>query len=142
MIGATLKNYIRSNKIPIEQCRTIGIKDQQFLISFRTKEPRKVYKKATSFVCRRCQRDISEYACYNVLYYLYYITYDFVSDQKINPYGLQLISLLNETLGVEIENVIRIETPYGIQLRWILPQGMPFAIHLKDNLKVRLHAFL
>ena len=87
------------------------------------------------------------------MHHFFCIVYNHISDQKINPYGLQLISLLNETLGVEIENVIRIETPYGIQLRWILPQGMPFAIHLKDNLKVsfaihlkdnlkvRLHAF-
>ena len=44
---------------------------------------------------------------------------------------------MNGTMGVEIETVIKFETPYGQQLRWVLPQGMPFVVHLKDNLKVR-----
>ncbi|EDO25514.1 predicted protein, partial [Nematostella vectensis] len=38
---------------------------------------------------------------------------------------------------VKVEAVMKIKTPYGMQFRWRLPGGMPFHIHLKDNLKVK-----
>ena len=31
----------------------------------------------------------------------------------------------------------KLKTPYGVELRWRLPGGMFFHIHLKDNLKVK-----
>jgi len=58
--------------------------------------------------------------------------------QVIKWYALQLISLLPTTLGAKIERVgNKLETPYGLQLKWRLPGGMPFILHLKDNLKVK-----
>ena len=42
-----------------------------------------------------------------------------------------------KTLKVKIDGCMKIKTPYGMQLRWKLPGGMPFVIHLKDNLKVK-----
>ncbi|EDO44996.1 predicted protein, partial [Nematostella vectensis] len=32
---------------------------------------------------------------------------------------------------------VKVKTPYGMQLRWKLPGGMPFTVHLKDNTKVK-----
>lgn len=51
-------------------------------------------------------------------------------------YVLQLISLVNKTLNVKVNACTKLETPYGMELRWRLPGGMHFHIHLKDNLKV------
>lgn len=53
-------------------------------------------------------------------------------------YVLQLISLVNKTLNVKVNACTKLETPYGMELRWRLPGGMNFHIHLKDNLKVTL----
>eukprot|EP00112_Aurelia_sp_Birch-Aquarium-sp1_P009840 Seg2134.2 transcript_id=Seg2134.2/GoldUCD/mRNA.D3Y31 product="Chitin synthase chs-2" protein_id=Seg2134.2/GoldUCD/D3Y31 len=58
--------------------------------------------------------------------------------QVIKWYALQLLSLFHKTLGVEPGNVgNKLETPYGMQLRWRLPGGMPLVLHLKDNHKVK-----
>eukprot|EP00794_Sanderia_malayensis_P016107 gene16107-17728_t len=58
--------------------------------------------------------------------------------QVIKWYALQLISLLPKTLKVTAKNVgNKLETPYGLQLKWRLPGGMPFVLHLKDNHKVK-----
>ena len=63
--------------------------------------------------------------------------------EVIKWYALQLISLLPKTLGVEAEKVgNKLETPYGLQLKWRLPGGMPFVLHLKDNHKVCDSCFL
>jgi hypothetical protein len=51
-------------------------------------------------------------------------------------YVLQLISLVNKTLNVKVNACTKLETPYGMELRWRLPGGMHFHIHLKDNQKV------
>ena len=59
-----------------------------------------------------------------------------VKGDVLNDFVLQLISLVPKTLKVQIENCMKLKTPYGMQLRWRLPGGMPFHIHLKDNLKV------
>ena len=59
-----------------------------------------------------------------------------VKRDVLNSYVLQLISLVNKTLGVELNKCMKLETPYGMELRWRLPGGMNFHIHLKDNLKV------
>ena len=50
-------------------------------------------------------------------------------------YVLQLISLVSKTLNVKVNACTKLETPYGMELRWRLPGGMHFHIHLKDNLK-------
>ena len=52
-------------------------------------------------------------------------------------HALQLISLMKKTMGANPEDVDKVETPYGMQMRWTLPNGMPFVVHLKDKIKVR-----
>ncbi|XP_032230762.2 uncharacterized protein LOC5506512 [Nematostella vectensis] len=60
-----------------------------------------------------------------------------VKGEVLNDFVLQLIALVPKTLKVKVEAVMKIKTPYGMQFRWRLPGGMPFHIHLKDNLKVK-----
>ncbi|XP_046857125.1 uncharacterized protein LOC124450504 isoform X2 [Xenia sp. Carnegie-2017] len=60
-----------------------------------------------------------------------------VKGDVLNSYVLQLISLVKKTLHVEVDACTRLETPYGMEMRWKLPGGMNFHIHLKDNLKVK-----
>ena len=57
-------------------------------------------------------------------------------------YALQLLSLLKSTVGVDAKKVNKLETPYGLQLKYRLPHGMQFVIHLKDNVKVILVYFV
>ena len=59
-----------------------------------------------------------------------------IKGDVLNNYVLQLISLIPKTLKVKIENCMKLKTPYGMQMRWRLPGGMFFHIHLKDNLRV------
>ena len=61
---------------------------------------------------------------------------DGVRDKTVKKYALQLISLLEKTVNVTAAQAKKIETPYGIQLKWKLPGEMMFHIHLKDNYKV------
>ena len=49
---------------------------------------------------------------------------------------LQLASLVENTLEVDLSGCTKMKTPYGMQLKWRLPGGMEFIIHLKDNAKV------
>ena len=53
-----------------------------------------------------------------------------------NDFVLQLMSLLEETLHIKLDDVEKIKTPYGYQMRWLVG-GLPFCIHLKDNSKVK-----
>ena len=57
--------------------------------------------------------------------------------ERLNQWALQLLGLLQDTLGIEEVNTPKIITPYGIQLRYKLNKTMPFYIHLKDNNKVK-----
>ena len=61
---------------------------------------------------------------------------DGVRDKVPKKYALQLVSLLEKTLDVSASSAKKIDTPYGVQLKWKLPGGMLFYIHLKDNYKV------
>ena len=51
-------------------------------------------------------------------------------------YALQMLSLLKGTMNIEPKKAFKLETPYGIQMKWALPHGMPFVLHLKDKMKV------
>ena len=62
---------------------------------------------------------------------------DGVRHKTLKTYAIQLVSLLRHTVQIDIESVQKVDTPYGIELKWTLPGGMPFHIHLKDNFKVR-----
>ena len=56
---------------------------------------------------------------------------------KFNEFVLQLISLLEETLDVNLADLEKTCTPYGYQLKWMVNDILPFCIHLKDNTKVK-----
>jgi len=62
---------------------------------------------------------------------------DGVRDKTLKTYAIQLISLLASTVQVNAEDAIKLDTPYGMELKWILPGGMPFHVHMKDNFKVK-----
>eukprot|EP00794_Sanderia_malayensis_P016163 gene16163-17786_t len=62
---------------------------------------------------------------------------DGVRDTTLKQYALQLVSMLEKTLDVKPSFATKIETPYGMELKWNLPGGMNFHIHLKDNYKVK-----
>lgn len=60
-----------------------------------------------------------------------------IKGDVLNNYVLQLISLIPKTLKVKVDACMKLKTPYGMQMRWKLPGGMYFHVHLKDNLKVK-----
>ena len=65
---------------------------------------------------------------------------NFLSGEVVKLYALQLLSLIKDTMNVEPKKAFKLETPYGIQMKWALPHGMPFVLHLKDKMKVSLQA--
>ena len=56
--------------------------------------------------------------------------------EVLNSYILQLAALVESCMKVKLSECTKMKTPYGMQLRWRLPGGMPMVIHLKDNAKV------
>ena len=61
---------------------------------------------------------------------------------QLEEFGIQLLSLLHKTLGVNPEDFEENwRTPYGLCLKYILNKGtefcMPFSIHFKDKHKVK-----
>ncbi|XP_068739017.1 uncharacterized protein [Montipora capricornis] len=71
-------------------------------------------------------------------YYESHIFFDgCVRAEKLNSFVVQLASLVEKTLKVPISDSTKLKTPYGMQLRWKLPGGMDFTVHLKDNVKVK-----
>jgi len=56
--------------------------------------------------------------------------------EVLNSYALKLTSLVEKTLKVRLTECSKMKTPYGMQLKWRLPGGMEFIVHLKDNAKV------
>lgn len=62
-----------------------------------------------------------------------------INANQIEDYGLQLLSLLEETLKVKLDNAIKVKTQYGYRLSWKLGTtvGMPFYIHFKDKVLVK-----
>ena len=62
-----------------------------------------------------------------------------INDTQIQEFGLQLLSLLPETLHVNMKRCIRVKTPYGYRLMWEIGGmgGMPFTVHFKDKLHVK-----
>ena len=63
-----------------------------------------------------------------------------ISAKKIENFGLQLLSLIRETLGVKLPRATKTRTPYGYRLSWTLgttTQVMPFCVHFKDKTVVK-----
>ena len=61
-----------------------------------------------------------------------------INDTQIQEFGLQLLSLLKETLHVKLKRCKREKTPYGYRLSWDIGLGdMPFTVHFKDKSLVK-----
>ena len=61
-----------------------------------------------------------------------------INGTQIQEFGLQLLSLLKETLNVELKWCKREKTPYGYRLSWDIGLGdMPFTVHFKDKSLVK-----
>ncbi|XP_076451581.1 uncharacterized protein LOC143287463 isoform X2 [Babylonia areolata] len=64
-----------------------------------------------------------------------------VEQMVLTEFALNLIALLEDTLGIRPDVCTKVITPYGMKLSWDLPgrhgRKMKFNIHLKDNLKVK-----
>ena len=61
-----------------------------------------------------------------------------INDTQIQEFGLQLLSLLEETLHVTLKRCKREKTPYGYRLTWDIGMGdMPFTVHFKDKSLVK-----
>ena len=62
-----------------------------------------------------------------------------INGTQIQEFGLQLLSLLPETLHVDMRRCMRVKTPYGYRLMWEIGgmDGMPFTVHFKDKLLVK-----
>lgn len=63
-----------------------------------------------------------------------------INGTQLTQFALQLISLLEDTVKVRLRDCRREKTPYGYRLTWYLgsnDRGMPFTVHMKDNLKVK-----
>lgn len=59
-----------------------------------------------------------------------------INGNQIENFGLQLLSLLEESLNVKLKKGKKMETPYGYRLSWVLGMTeatMPFCIHFKDK---------
>ena len=59
-----------------------------------------------------------------------------INVNQIENFGLQLLSLLEDTLKVKLRCAIKTRTPYGYRLRWklgVTESVMPFCIHFKDK---------
>ena len=59
------------------------------------------------------------------------------NDLHLTDFASQLVSLLEDKIGVSPTKGNAYKSPYGIQLNWTLPGGMPFFIHLKDPMKIK-----
>ncbi|XP_048755154.2 uncharacterized protein LOC125666075 [Ostrea edulis] len=57
--------------------------------------------------------------------------------KDVNEFGIQLLSLIEETFMMKEQYGIMIHTPYGIKLSWTVPGEMPLCLHLKDNKLVK-----
>ncbi len=60
-----------------------------------------------------------------------------LNESQFTHFPLQLLSVLEETLKVDLQCCKKEQTPYGYRLSWLLCDTMPFTIHMKDNLKVK-----
>lgn len=62
-----------------------------------------------------------------------------INGTQIQEFGLQLLSLLEETLHVKLRECTREKAPYGYRLTWYLGilGEMPFTVHFKDKALVK-----
>lgn len=62
-----------------------------------------------------------------------------ISANQIENFGLQLLSLLEDTLDIKLQKGLKKRTPYGYRFSWDLgvTVRMPFTIHFKDKTLVK-----
>ena len=61
-----------------------------------------------------------------------------VNGDQLQQYALQLVSLVNECLGVQRKDCEWKNMPYGQSMTWYVGESkMKFTIHLKDNFKIK-----
>ena len=139
--------------------------EQQILLNRKVKELKRRSKKSkqkrTVFVCSTMYREDSDemeqmlssiyrLACYyseekekdkeaqSCDHYESHIFFDDgVKGDSLTHFALQLVSLLEKSLKVDIKGCQKLKTPYGYRLRWSVGNVMPFSIHLKDNTKIK-----
>lgn len=58
-------------------------------------------------------------------------------DQQLTDFAYQLIHLLFEELKVDPKTGLANETPYGVQMSFVLPGGLALFIHMKDACKFK-----
>lgn len=56
---------------------------------------------------------------------------------RLKEFALQLLSLVTDTLHVDVTEGTGCQTPYGLQMLWTVPGGMQIFFHFKDNKKVK-----
>lgn len=67
------------------------------------------------------------------------------SGNQLGQYAIQFVACLKEEMEKDgdvnvddwVESGQKMETPYGQRLEWVLPNGTPFAMHLKDPALVK-----
>ena len=139
--------------------------EQQILLNRKVKDMRKaskIKKKRTVFVCSTMYREDSE-EMEQMLSSIYKLASHYSAEKEKNiedpeshdhfeshvffdggvigdtltHFALQLVSLLENTLKVDIKVCQKFKTPYGYRLSWLVDNVMPFSIHLKDNTKIK-----
>ncbi|XP_046555805.1 uncharacterized protein LOC124265054 [Haliotis rubra] len=139
-----------------------GVLLEQWLILNRQTEPREqprpTHRRSRVYICTTMYREtqdemrqllqsvnqINLARSHNDRFFESHIMFDSgIRKKNISEFPLQLLTLIQDTLGILTDNCTKVETPYGMKLSWNLPQSasdvrpMTFNIHLKDDRKVR-----
>ena len=138
------------NSVFIDQHMSLNYKWNGFNLYPTTKK--KKSKASRIFICTTMYREadfemsrllksIYDISASKQLKYIYMESHIFldngVDDVHFTDFASQLLSLLETHIKVSPSSASTYKTPYGIQLHWILPSGMPFFIHMKDCSKVK-----
>ncbi|XP_076465667.1 uncharacterized protein LOC143297281 [Babylonia areolata] len=60
-----------------------------------------------------------------------------INDGQLGDFAEQLFGLLVNRIGMDPGEARCLMTPYGLQLTYVLPGGMPLFVHFKDPLKIK-----
>ena len=93
-----------------------------------------VYKLACHYSAEK-EKDQEAQSCDHFESHIFFD--DGVNGDSLTQFALQLVSLLEQSLKVDIKGCQKFKTPYGYRLSWLVNNVMPFSIHLKDNTKIK-----
>ncbi|XP_067654033.1 chitin synthase chs-2-like [Haliotis asinina] len=168
-LHCTLLLIFRSMSVPLQKESSIfwmpsynGVLLEQWLILNRQtgprEHPRTTHRRSRVYICTTMFRETQDEMRQllqsinqinlargnNDRFFESHIMFDSgIRKKNITEFPLQLLTLIQETLGILTNNCKKTETPYGMKLSWDLPQSSPhvrpmtFNIHLKDERKVR-----